>query len=286
MTKFKSNRERIRQATNPSASSRRRPVRKGRGWWVAALALVVLVSGFAFLLSLRPEKGTGQSRSRGDKSAMATDLSGEPASPAVWKGPLPAEVARLFTTAKDHRDRLELIANPSEDGDLMETFFLKGFGSREKVSSVTPMGPVSTDKITFERYKVSLEDGGSRLLCVIISGHGAKVDFRSYARYSTESWEDLLSGKSTVAGEVRVFIQPGSAYLQGYSDDLKWCSYIATSPDTPEPLYFYAARDSETATHLAELTAAAPMRAIRSTGESNRHRQFEITEMIAAGWVR
>ncbi len=208
---------------------------------------------------------------------------------ADWKGPLPAEIASLFTGATSHEKRLKLIADPARDAYWMEGFFREGPGAAEKVSSVTPMGPASTDTASFERFQVSLEDGGNRLLCVRITGEGGKVDFRSYARFCSESWEDLLSGKTNIAEEARVFIESGTAYLHGHSDDLKWTSYIATSPDLERPLYFYAERDSETDGSLAEITAGGIMRAtlaIRSSGVSFRHRQFEVTEVLTAGWVK
>ena len=265
------------------------PARKVPGRWVAGAAIAALLLGLILLFFLRPAHETGNAPSKESLAAPAFGKEGSLADPNDWQGPLPAEIARLFTTAQTHAQRLELIADPVKDGYWMERFFREGGGAKEKVSTLTPMGSVNTDRTSFERFQVSLEDGGNRLLCVIVSTRGAKVDFRSYARFCSESWEDLLSGRSKIAEEVRVFIEPGSAYLHEFSDDLKWSSYIATSPDTPEPLYFYAARDSETDMELAEMTGGTAMRAtlaIRSTGESSRHRQFEITDVVAAGWVK
>ncbi len=212
-----------------------------------------------------------------------------PADPADWKGALPAEIAAAFTEAKTHTERLQLIADPEANGEIMAAFFSKFPTANERVSALNPMGTATTNKHTFDRYHVVLEDGSSRLLCVRITEDGAHVDFPSYARHCSESWENLLSGKATSADEVRVFIERGNAYLHGYSDDQQWASYIATSPDLEMPLYFYTPRDSEIDGKLSGITPGGRMRAtlaIRTTGEASRHRQFEVTDIHATGWVK
>lgn len=171
----------------------------------------------------------------------------------------------------------------------MERFFREGAGVREKVVGIEPLGPVSTGSVTFERFQVKLETGGSRLLCVFLTGNVGKIDFRSYARHGSETWPDLLGGKATEAEEVRVFIIPGSAYLRGFSDERLWSSYLATSPDLDDPVYLYAKRDSATESDLARIIAGSPVRvtlAIRGEGNSPSDRQFEITKFHAAGWVQ
>ncbi|OYV06110.1 MAG: hypothetical protein CFE26_08040, partial [Verrucomicrobiales bacterium VVV1] len=105
----------------------------------------------------------------------------------------------------------------------------------------------------------------------------------------SETWPDLLGGKASEAQEVRVFINTGSSYLRGFSDDQVWSSYIATSPDLQDPVYLYAKRDSETGKELAMTIGESPVRAtlaIRAEGTSTSHRQFEITKFHAAGWLQ
>ncbi len=126
------------------------------------------------------------------------ELPAEEAEPSAsdWKGPLPEEIAKLFTYARTHADRAGLIAASDRDGELLGSFFREGRGG------------------------------------------GGGVDFRSYARFCSESKGDLLSGKTLIAEEVRVFIEPGNAYLHGDSDDLAWSSYVATSRGVGEPYIF------------------------------------------------
>jgi hypothetical protein len=212
-----------------------------------------------------------------------------PGQPAKWQGPLPPEAARLFTAAKTHQERLALIANPTRDGDLMERFFRDGPGAGERVKELVSMGPASAESVTFERFQVNLENGGARLLCVILTELEGKIDFRSYARQLSESWADLLGGKASEAEEVRIFISSGSAYFQSFVDEQAWSSYIAVSPDLEDPLYFYAKRHSAVDQRFAEIIGGGEIRAtlaIRAVGDSFRHRQFEITDLHTAGWVR
>lgn len=265
------------------------PPLKVSGWWVGGPVIAMLLLGLTVVLFLRPPPETEKKVSGESPAYAAPDVSELLAGSSDWQSPLPIELARLFTKATTHAARLALIANPSKDGYWMEKFFNGGPGAEEKVLSVTPMGLAITDTTSFERFQVGMEDGGNRLLCIVITDQGGKVDFRSYARFCSESWEDLLSGKTNIAEETRVFIESGTAYLQDFSDDLKWTSYIATSPDTEKVLYLYALRDSETDRLLQEMTIGEPVRvtlAIRSTAEAWRHRQFEVTKFITAGWVK
>jgi hypothetical protein len=263
--------------------------RKVSAWWVGAPALLVLLSGFFLLLFLRPWSVAGDLPDAGMESRRQSVPPETSGSAEDWKGALPAEVARLFTSASSHEERLGLVSDPRRDGYWMEMFFREGPGASEKVREVTPMEAAGTDSAYFERFRVSMEDGGDRLLCVVINEQGGKVDFRSYARFCSESWEELLAGRTRIAEEVRVFIGPGTTYFGSFSDDSKWTSYIATSPDIEESLYFHAARGSDTDTLLSEMTAGGAVRAtlaIRSNGIDHTHRQFEVTDVLTPGWVK
>ncbi len=273
---------------SPGSSPRKESLNR---WRKAALvflgmALLVAFAGLIFRFVLQRDSKTAAPLYPG---LVVPEESIPPADPADWKGALPSEIAESFTAARTHAERLKLIANPDINGELMAAFFNQTPAADEQVSKLNPMSPVSTDNHTFERYHVMLEDGSSRLLCVLITEEGAKVDFSSYARYCSESWGNLLSGKATSAGEIRVFIEKGAAYLYGYSDDTLWSSYIATSPDLEMPLYFHAPRDSGIDGKLSGIVSGGKMRAtlsIRSTADAWQHRQFEVTDVLAAGWVK
>lgn len=269
--------------------AQRAPTRKLRVRVVGMLIVLVVCLGIGAAVFFRPRQDAPKLQPPVLNAVLSPEPDESSGIPARRNRPLPAEVARLFTSAETHADRLALISDPSRDGHLMENFFREGPGADEEVIEVTAMGSATTEKAVFERFQVHLEDGGSRLLCIRISGQAGKVDFRSYARFCSEGWDTLLSGQSNIAEEVRVFIESGNAYIWAYSDGSEWTSYIATSPDVEMPLYFYTAKDSETERRLAEITVGGPMRAtlaIRSKGDGHSHRQFEVTEVLTPGWVK
>jgi hypothetical protein len=64
---------------------------------------------------------------------------------------------------------------------------------------------------------------------------------------------------------------------------------VANTPDCEEPLYFYAARGSAVEQALRGLGAGSQARAtlaIRAVDGSHQRKQFEVTELLAGGWVR
>lgn len=261
-----------------SVASRKKPANRLSGWWIAGIAMIGVLFCGGYMLSLRP-----------DTVAVVPPVERQEPPPETWQSPPPIEVAQLFTQARTHEERLKWISDPDRDGYWMERFYTEGPGATERVVDLNPMGAASNEAAAFMRFHVIMADGGGRLLCVIVTTEGAKVDFRSYARFGTENWEDLLAGRIKIAEEVRVFIEPSSFYLRNYADDQAWSSYIATTPDTEMPLYFYAPRGSVVDQALAKLNTGSRSRvtlAIRSKGDDFQHRQFEITECITYGWVK
>lgn len=257
----------------------RKPVAQWSLGWFAVLGMIVLIISMSVVLLMRPSATAIK---------MAKDASFT-SDAADWRGPPPIQVAKLFTQAQSHEARLKWISNPDADGWWMERFFADGAGATERVVDVKPLGFANNEAAAYVRFAVSLADGGKRLLCVITTTEGAKVDFRSYARFGMESWEDLLAGRTKICEEVRVFIEPSAYYLRNYADEKVWSSYLATTPDTAMPLYFYAPRGSVIDRALAKLTTGRPTRvtlAIRAPGDDYQHRQFEITECLTYGWVK
>lgn len=207
---------------------------------------------------------------------------------AAWKGALPAEVATRFTRARTQQERLQLVREPAEVSEIMAEFFTHGRGAREQVAEVKAMPAAGNGTDTFERFAVTMADGSTRLLCVVVSEAGAKVDFKSYARYGSVSWEALLTGQTRSASEVRVFLEKGNYYNYNFTDEKQRENFIATSPDLDVPVQLYILREAVGAKTLEELIMGKPMRvtlAIRATDDSHDKRQFEITRLVTAGWV-
>ena len=245
----------------------------------ALILLLVLVGGGLWVV--------GRMMGKGQDRAAVKAGSGAPEVSRVWRGPHPFEVVKRFTAAPNHDERLKWVRQPERVGAAMEWFFREGPGSREKVRETVPMTVGAGGEVLYENYLVELEGGGRRWLSVSVDPEGAKIDFDAYARTSSESWEDLLSGKAAAAEVMRLQLRPGGFYLHAFPDESRWLHFKATTPDLAEGLDLYVERGSLAEAKLLEQGEQIDQMtlSLRAVGDSARHRQFEISEVKAAGWV-
>ena len=165
-----------RRSRGETIARQRKPVAQWSLWWIAVLGMIVLIFSLSVVLWMRP---SATAIKVAKDASFASDA-------AVWQGPPPIQVARLFTRAQSHEARLKWISDPDADGWWMERFFADGAGATERVVDLKPLDVVNNEAVAYVRFAVSMADGGKRLLCVITTTEGAKVDFRSYARFGTE----------------------------------------------------------------------------------------------------
>jgi hypothetical protein len=116
-----------------------------------------------------------------------------------------------------------------------------------------------------------------------------KIDFDSFARTVTPSWEELLE-KSAPKAVVRVIIGNDSYYNGPFSDDKQWICYGMVSLDTDQLMLGYCKIGSPQAAAL-EWIFTNGGRANRVTLEIARveggaSKQFEIVKVVAQDWVR
>ena len=127
------------------------------------------------------------------------------------------------------------------------------------------------------------------MIYVVIGEGGAKVDFKCYARYSSASWPDLLSGKELAADEVRVTLEKGDYYNFGFSDDKKYHAYLASTPDLEDPIHLYAEVGSKTDLIMANMVNTLPMYravlSIKSVENSHMKRQFQVVKVRSNSWL-
>lgn len=277
---------RVRQG-EPRRKGRRRqakPVKVSKEWAIGGgllLLVAVAVAGLwiAGRMTSKPLPETAGS--------LAAPDDGYSRPPAKWQGPIPSEVADSFVAARTHEARLRWVRNPRQAGPLMKAFFEDGPGASEKVLSIRAMPATVSGDLLYEEFQVDIDGKPGRLLSVSIDPAGAKVDFESYARHGSASWEDLISGKVAEAEEIRVMLQMSGYYLHGFSDERKWQHFKATTPDLQEGLDFYVERGSPAAAdlHLNPPAACRATLSIRSVNGSSAHRQFEITGVKAMSWA-
>ncbi len=243
-------------------------------WWI--LGFIILLAGASFyLLNGKP------------KQPIAAKITALQIGEEKWVGLLPEAVAQRFIDATTIEERLVWVRDPDETEPLLREFFENGAGAQEKIIALTHLGGGKNEQSFFHRFKVSLEDGGKRLLCVSVIENRAFVDFKCYARYGSATWQELLSGQKSEAQEVRVFVELDSFYMGAFSDESRWLSLTTTTPDCEDALYFYVDRNSVMGNKIAQLSEGEQQRmtlGIRSVNNSHEKKQFEVIHLHAFGW--
>jgi hypothetical protein len=200
------------------------------------------------------------------------------------------EVARLFLEAPTEKDRLKWARDLPGLRGRTKNFPDEAVALPVVFEELTPMGKVeATGGFEFNQFAVRMPGGSMRLVCVVWTDDGLRVDWDSFARYSTADWDALLSGGVEEA-ELRVFIRPVEYYLGDFADDSRWQSFEMVSPDWPQSLYAYAAKGSPTAAVLADMVRSAPhfgrVTVRVKAGTEPERRQVEIAKLLGTCWVQ
>jgi hypothetical protein len=206
-----------------------------------------------------------------------------------WKGGSPREVAERFLAATTDEERLRWVKDPLATADIMKRFYQDGPGKTLKVTKLTQLPQNIASQDSHARFAVSMDDGSARLLCVPFHENGeGKVDFKCYSLYGTATWKALLDGSATKSDEVRVIIERSNYYNGEFTDEKKWLSLVATSPDLEDIAYFYVPRDRPEMGRLLSDPLKGGARftlGIESIGKSYERRQFAITRALRGGWL-
>ncbi|MDB4406753.1 hypothetical protein N9134_00955 [Akkermansiaceae bacterium] len=132
-----------------------------------------------------------------------------------------------------------------------------------------------------------MEDQPARLVAVVETEEGPKVDWDAYIRYGDKSWDDVFSGKVEKA-TVMVHLKPSDYYDHQFSNSEKFSGYAITTPDSDRGLYGYVERDSPLDRALQHSIIAGPGRntiEISINRESLEYSQVRISGIQAIGWV-
>lgn len=138
--------------------------------------------------------------------------------------------------------------------------------------------------------RMSGTDGNKSRVAQLVFGADRKwrVDLDSYLRKCVPEWTEILSGESDKC-LVRVFVGRDTYYNGAYSDEEKWQSFTLASADDENFIYAYVKKGSAQERALrkifesgADVNSATLM--IAPVADA-RNRQFEITSVLAEGWV-
>lgn len=193
------------------------------------------------------------------------------------------EVARAFLSEKDPEKRLRWV----RDAEAVR-------GRLGEYQNAARSEPGEIDQVighheTATAFAVTLPSGEVRLLEVVETPEGLKVDWDAYARFGTASWEDLWSGKAQRA-VVRVFCEPSTEAPEPFQDREKWTGFRLTSPDLPQVALGFSETGTVRGAMMKKVVLGSPKYRQRFVLEVVRHEGqdeplFEITECRAVGWI-
>jgi hypothetical protein len=197
------------------------------------------------------------------------------------------KVASSFLSEADPEKRLKWVRNAEEIRTRLSKF------SEEAGSAAGEIDRVLGHKVdggrTMTGFVVAFPTGNLRLLEVVGTPDGPRVDWDAYALYGTATWEDLISGKAERA-VVRVFCEPSTERPEPFGDQEKWTGYRMSSPDLPQVTLGFAAVGKVREERMKQVILGAPRYRERFTLEIVRHEGkdeplFEITRCLAVGWI-
>lgn len=197
-------------------------------------------------------------------------------------------VAGQFLACGDPQARLAFVRDPQAVAGRMQAYApdaLAGAGVIRRMLGHSAAERPAT------AFKVELAEGGWRMLEVVGTADGPKVDWDAYARYCSAGWEDLLAGVAPTA-EVRVFVEPGDYFREPFGNEAEWTCFRLSTPDVPHAMWAYAPVGSPRETRLKAMVLAAPrfrqhmtLQVARRAG-TGAEALFEIERVVAAGWSR
>ncbi|HCC20722.1 MAG TPA: hypothetical protein DEP88_05685, partial [Verrucomicrobiales bacterium] len=140
------------------------------------------------------------------KSYESDDLSiqlGELASPEAY------ELAKKFAMSSDPNERLKMSRNPEQTKKHLPDYPAQAIDvPAERIDRGKIL---RSSDIVFRAFPAIFSDGSRRVICVLITDDGLRVDWDSYAFYGTATWPELLSGERKTA-DIRALASQRSYY--------------------------------------------------------------------------
>ena len=270
----------LNEAQDVAEFGRRHRGRQGAMIALTALPVLVILGGLVAYFIKKPGAAAAAS-----KESVIAEAASE-----KWKGAVPRVVVDNFLGATTLEERLRWVYSPETVRPLVAAFYTTGPGSREKLMDTTSLPPLPLGTVQavneVARFGVIFDDVSKRLLSIVETPQGAKVDFHSYSRHTSVPWPDILEGR-VASAEVRVFIFPDNYHGAPFASEADWLSVKGINPDLPADLTLYARTGTPEAAAMTAALATAPQRVtitISPVGESWRQRLFQVTLFHAKEW--
>jgi hypothetical protein len=196
-------------------------------------------------------------------------------------------VAQAFLKESDSAKRLQWVRNAEDVKERLAEYPEEAHAGVGEIQRVLGHQGDAANPVT--AFVVAFPSGNVRLLEVVGTPDGPRVDWDAYARYGTASWEDLLSGKAEQA-VVRVFCEPSSERPEPFGDQGKWTCFRLSSPDLPQATLGFAEVGSVRERMMKQVILGTPnyrqhfvLEIVRFAGKDEP--LFEIRRCMAVGWI-
>lgn len=244
----------------------------GLGWVLAGVLVLAVIGTAVFLQKDVDSDGTAQAQVA-DEVEEGIESAGK--------------VARAFLEESDPSKRLRWVRNADHVKQRLAEYSDEARTAVGEIESV--LGHQVAGGRSLTGFVVAFPSGNVRLLEVVGTSDGPRVDWDGYARHGTATWEDLCSGKAQRA-VVRVFCEPSSERPEPFESQDKWTCFRLSSPDLPQAALGFAQAGNMREKMMKRVVLASPNYRQRFVLEIRRHEGndealFEITRCVAVGWI-
>ncbi|MDG1356898.1 MAG: hypothetical protein P8P36_01745 [Akkermansiaceae bacterium] len=203
--------------------------------------------------------------------------------------PAARQLANDFGMSTDPQARLKMCRHQNQISKRLNHYSKQILS--DAATEVTFLDVAELGDITAARFLAKFTNGQSRLICIVSTEDGLRVDLDSYTRYNSLAIPSLLAG-GVKSAELRVYLERCDYYNFLFKDELKWSSFILRSPDSDEIIYAYIQRQTTTGKQLDAILSRAPRQTLQVTlqissrQDSHKRKQFTIDRVYAVGWLR
>ena len=200
------------------------------------------------------------------------------------------QLADDFAKSTNPQIRLRMCRYPDQISKRLDSYPERALS--EAATEVTFIDVVNLGGIMAARFVAKFADNSSRLICIVSTEDGLRVDWDCYARHNAKAVPLLLEGK-TQSAELRIFARKSHYYNFTYRDDKRWTAFELSSPDFKDIIYAYSLKETTTGKLLdAAFKNAALEKSVQltlqvsSNQDTHKRKQFNIDRIYAFGWVR
>ena len=236
---------------------------------LVCLLLVVFLIIMWFILGRSKDQSTEQNK----KSDQAT----------------PREVAEAFLSTHSPYERLEYVRNPDEVVTHLGKYHQQAV--YDQPDRLEEHGEHLLGGLRYHTFQALYPDNETRLLYLVDTPAGPKVDWDSYARYGTMTWKEIISAQEPFTATVRVLLQQANVYRGMFSNSERWVCYRVLSADLQDDFYVYTERNGPIYRSLyrehgdnAYQQCRVIIRIYGEPGMSDQG-QLQLERLVTMGWI-